>query len=75
MSDMDITLGTALLSFTQESDCCDSESTICQEITIERHDGGGGAFYTLATHRWAFDDAEQLRRFVDKAISAMDGAA
>jgi hypothetical protein len=46
------------MTFTQDSDCCDSGDG--QFLTIRTENGGGGDFYVIETQRWAFDDIPEL---------------
>ena len=46
------------VSYTQDTDCCDS--SLCQLLTIKTEDGGGGTFFVIETERWAFDDPQEL---------------
>ena len=46
------------MTFTQESDCCDSGDG--QFLTIKTENGGGGDFYIIETERWAFDNIPEL---------------
>jgi hypothetical protein len=45
------------MTFTQDSDCCDSKE---QYLTIKTQNGGGGDFYVIETERWAFDNIPEL---------------
>jgi hypothetical protein len=45
------------MTFTQDSDCCDSNE---QYLTIKTQNGGGGDFYVIETERWAFDNIPEL---------------
>lgn len=45
------------MTFTQDSDCCDSSD---QFLTIKTQNGGGGDFYVIETNRWAFDSIPEL---------------
>ena len=45
------------MTFTQDSDCCDSKE---QYLTIKTQTGGGGDFYVIETERWAFDNIPEL---------------
>ena len=44
--------------YSQDADTCDS--SLCQELTIESLDGGGGTYYILKTDRWAFNSIKEL---------------
>jgi len=46
------------MTFTQDSDCCDSGDG--QFLTIRTENGGGGDFYVIETKRWAFDTVEEI---------------
>jgi len=46
------------MTFTQDSDCCDSGDG--QFLTIRTENGGGGDFYVIETERWAFDNIPKL---------------
>jgi hypothetical protein len=46
------------MTFTQDSDCCDSGDG--QFLTIRTENGGGGDFYVIETERWAFDNIPEL---------------
>ena len=46
------------MTFTQDSDCCDSGDG--QFLTIKTENGGGGDFYVIETERWAFDNIPEL---------------
>lgn len=46
------------MTFTQDSDCCDSGDG--QFLTIKTQNGGGGDFYVIETQRWAFDSITEL---------------
>jgi hypothetical protein len=46
------------MTFTQDSDCCDSGDG--QFLTIKTQNGGGGDFYVIETQRWAFDNITEL---------------
>jgi hypothetical protein len=46
------------MTFTQDSDCCDSGDG--QFLTIKTQNGGGGDFYVIETERWAFDNIPEL---------------
>jgi serine protease inhibitor ecotin len=56
------------MTFTQDSDCCDSNDG--QFLSIKTQNGGGGDFYVIETERWAFDSipelVETLMRFYNK---------
>jgi hypothetical protein len=45
------------MTFTQDSDCCDSKD---QFLTIKTQNGGGGDFFVIETERWAFDNIPEL---------------
>lgn len=46
------------MTFTQDSDCCDSGDG--QFLTIKTQNGGGGDFYVIETERWTFDNIPEL---------------
>lgn len=46
------------MTFTQDSDCCDSGDG--QFLKIKTQNGGGGDFYVIETERWAFDNIPEL---------------
>jgi serine protease inhibitor ecotin len=56
------------MTFTQDSDCCDSGEG--QFLKIKTENGGGGDFYIIETERWAFDNipelVQTLMRFYNK---------
>jgi hypothetical protein len=52
------------MTFTQESDCCDSGDG--QFLTIKTENGGGGDFFVIETQRWAFDDIGELVKILMK---------
>jgi hypothetical protein len=62
------------ITFYQEADCC-GESTD-QELTIGVEDGGGGAFVTLRTQRWALDPEQGpwLAEWIERLCREWDGA-
>lgn len=45
------------MTFSQDADCCSSET---QFIEIQTEDGGGGFYFVIKTERWAFDDPKEL---------------
>jgi len=46
------------MTFTQDSDCCDSG--FGQFLKIKTQNGGGGDFFIIETERWAFDNIAEL---------------
>ena len=48
-------LDEASFMYTQELDCCDSESMGVQQLEVETQDGGGGNYIVIKTARWALD--------------------
>lgn len=46
------------MTFTQDSDCCDSADG--QFLKIKTQNGGGGDFFIIETERWAFDNISEL---------------
>ena len=50
------------MTFTQDSDCCDSGEG--QFLKIKTENGGGGDFYIIETERWAFDNIPEFVVYV-----------
>jgi hypothetical protein len=46
------------MTFTQDSDCCDSGDG--QFLKIKTQNGGGGDFFIIETERWAFDNIAEF---------------
>jgi hypothetical protein len=46
------------MTFTQDSDCCDSGDG--QFLKIKTQNGGGGDFFVIETERWAIDNIAEL---------------
>ena len=46
------------MTFTQDSDCCDSGEG--QFLKIKTQNGGGGDFFIIETERWAFDNIAEF---------------
>ncbi len=55
-----------MLHFEQEKDCCDDVTFKGdpQKLLVRVSDGGGGAFITIETKRWAIDSAEELSELI-----------
>jgi hypothetical protein len=52
------------MTFTQDSDCCDSGDG--QFLKIKTQNGGGGDFFIIETERWAFDNISELVTILKK---------
>jgi hypothetical protein len=52
------------MTFTQDSDCCDSGNG--QFLKIKTQNGGGGDFFIIETERWAFDNISELVTILKK---------
>lgn len=59
------------LTYTQDSDCCQSEG-LTQSITISSHDSGNGRFLTVQTERWAVDKPEELAELITEAAKRLE---
>jgi hypothetical protein len=46
------------MTFTQDSDCCDSGDG--QFLKIKTQNGGDGDFFIIETERWAFDNIAEF---------------
>lgn len=60
------------LVFAQEGDCCGGGDS--QYLTLTSHDGGGGAYWTLKTERWAIDSPADLHSLIELAKEAAEAA-
>lgn len=57
----------------QEEDCCGRENEEYQYMTLETHDGGGGAYVVMKTDRWAIDvnDIDSFVEIVKKLVASV----
>lgn len=58
------------LTYTQDSDCCQSDG-LSQNITIRSQDSGSGTFFVIETERWAFDDPKELVALLNEAAKRL----
>jgi len=47
------------LIYSQPCDACGGDG-ICNTLTLESLDGGGGRYWAIETDRWTFDSREEL---------------
>lgn len=49
--------------YIQDVDCCGPTNGLCNELTVETADGGGGWYLVLSTPRWALNDDADIDAF------------
>lgn len=63
-----ITIWEMSATYQQEPDGCDN-SDDPQAITLKIVDGGAGQYLTIETKRWAFDNADELKKLIDDFVT------
>jgi hypothetical protein len=58
------------VTFSQESDACDS-SQLGQSLIVRSEDAGGGQYLVIETSRWAIDSVEDLARQLTELVKRM----
>ena len=62
------------ITYEQEPDCCDGTSNYAQHLTVQTQDGGGGAYLTLQTERWAIDRDDLISgKFAAQLLTILEG--
>jgi hypothetical protein len=60
----------ATLHYAQDGDSCGPTNEICQELTVEVCDAGGGNYVVLSTARWAINP-DGIDAFADALRAAL----
>lgn len=68
MTDL-VTMSEVAVTLRQDEDCCGRLDHQDQEIRVETHDGGGGAYLVIATQRWAIDDVEAFAAQLERVLN------
>jgi hypothetical protein len=62
------------ITYEQEPDCCDGTSDYAQHLIVTTQDGGGGAYLTLQTERWAIDRDDLISgKFAAQLLTILEG--
>jgi len=63
-----------VIEFSQDVDGDESQDDICQELSIEITDCGGGSYFVLKTRRWAVDAPADMAELMAKVQQAFETA-
>lgn len=63
-----ITMWEMSVTYNQEPDGMD-DANDPQSITMTLVDGGAGTYIAIETKRWAFDNADELKKLIDDFVT------